>query len=213
MPKKVLKQTLHLRLILFVSLLLIAWLSYAASALTITGLELRIFKYINDWPGGLRNIFLVITQLGSAWILFAVTVLALWKRYFRLALRVFSEGATAFLATELLKIWIARPRPAFIIDDVHLHQSLPLGYGFPSGHSALATVLALALISLLPKKWYPLAFLAIVLVGLSRIYLGVHAPLDVIGGVAVGAAVVCAAQLVRGKLRFVTKITHMKLTD
>lgn len=212
MPKKTKQRPTH-RLVLATSLVVLAWASYFALRPTISQAELDAFRSINDWPDSLRSAFLVITQLGSAWILFALTLLAVWKRYSRLALRIFSEGATAFIITEVLKRLIARPRPAFLIPDMHLREALPAGYGFPSGHSALATVLALALLPLLPKKWRWAALAGIVLVGVSRIYLGVHAPLDVVGGIAVGVGVVGAAQTVRGKLRFVTKITRMKLTD
>ncbi len=192
---------------------LLTWSAYTAAARTVTGAELDVFRYINNWPDGLRGVFLVITQLGSAWMVFAVTLVAAWKKYYRMSLRIFSLAATAFVVTELLKQWIGRPRPPLLLSGVELRQTLPLGYGFPSGHSALATVLSLVLVPLLPKKWRWLPLMGVVLVGLSRIYLGVHAPLDVLAGIAIGAGVVSASQLVRGKLRFVTKITRLKLAD
>lgn len=191
----------------------LAWSAYAVAARAVTGIELDAFRYINGWPDSLRGVFLVITQLGSAWMVFAATLIAAGKQYYRLSLRIFGTSATAFVVTELLKHWLARPRPSLLLSGVHLRQTLPLGYGFPSGHSALATVLALVLVPLLPKKWRWLPLLGVVLVGLSRIYLGVHSPLDVLAGIAIGAAIISVARLIRGKLQFVTKITRLKLTD
>src|SRR5205823_7107152 len=88
-----------------------------------------------------------------------------------------------------LKHFIHRARPAGLLHDVHLRW-MDTGNGFPSGHTATATIILLILIPYLPKKWRWIVPLGIVLMALSRIYLGLHAPLDVIGGFAVGLLVV-----------------------
>ncbi len=73
--------------------------------------------------------------------------------------------------------------------------------GFPSGHATLSTVVALTLLPYLPK-WIGFigAPIFIGLVCLSRLYLGVHFPLDIIGGMAIGTGAVCVLRLLPAKL-------------
>lgn len=118
-----------------------------------------------------------------------------------------------FVLTQLLKVLVARPRPYLAMADVVQREKLISGYGFPSTHTAMVTVMALLLAIWLPHKWRWLVVLWIVLVGISRVYLGVHAPLDVVGGFAAGVLVVSTSLLLHGKLAFVRNITHLKLTD
>lgn len=193
-------------------LTLLLWATWHASARTITGNELIVFRYINNWPELLSSVFLLITQLGSAWMLFAVTLLLLWKKLNRLALRVFFGGVIAYLITEFLKQLVARPRPFELLPGVHLHEYFVTGYGFPSGHTALATIVSLIIVASLPKRWRWLPVVWVVPVGVSRVYLGVHAPLDVVAGCMIGTLVFIASQAIGRKLKTVTKITNLSMT-
>jgi undecaprenyl-diphosphatase len=92
----------------------------------------------------------------------------------------------------LLKNYFARPRPLELDHLVKVHD-----LSFPSGHSFGATCLYIALAYYSGKyarTWaeevyfYFLGFILIFLVGISRIYLGVHFPTDVLGGISSGAA-------------------------
>jgi len=88
-----------------------------------------------------------------------------------------------------LKLVLARARPAFDAHPVMTHSS-----SFPSGHAAntMAVLLAIALIAV-PARWrreaVALAVATSVTIGLTRPYLGVHWPSDVLGGWALGAIV------------------------
>ena len=149
-----------------------------------------------------------VTALGSAYVTLGVASLAsLWlllhrapARALMLALIVLTER----LLVDGLKEWIGRARPDFGVNW------LPHSMAFPSGHSAnsMTAFLATALILAPPEKRGPWATGAVVLavvVGLSRIYLGVHWPSDVVGGWTLGLLAVSSALAVgqrSGALRF-----------
>lgn len=185
--------------------------SIIANTKSISSVEASIFWLINNLPDSFRNIFLVITAAGSQWMLFGVTLILIGLGKGRLALRTFSAGIAAYLTTEILKQVIGRARPGQILENVNVRELLVMGNGFPSGHTAVATAMAGVIYFALPTQLRWISFVWIGLVGVSRIYLGVHAPLDIVGGIAVGAIVVISANMIRGKLMAVRKITGMKL--
>jgi len=107
----------------------------------------------------------------------------------------------------VLKKMIPRPRPltdfAPLIEagKVHIHVlGKQLWYrSFPSGHTQTAFTAAIYLPLLLPD-WTPLFIASAISVGLSRIYMGAHFPLDVIGGGLVGVALASGIWWLRKKL-------------
>ena len=107
------------------------------------------------------------------------------------ALLAISLGA--LLTNLLLKNWVARPRPYDF--DTTLRQwwefagaSAESDYSFPSGHMTAACAFATGFILTKGKKWLPAGALYALLIGVSRNYLMVHYPSDVLGGLVVGAA-------------------------
>lgn len=109
---------------------------------------------------------------------------------------VLATGGIAYMLVQVSKLLVDRPRPAVLLSDVQSRELFVSGLGYPSGHTALATAMSLTLLPYLPRRWRWLPLAWIPLVGLSRIYLGVHAPLDVLGGFAIGLFVVALQQLV-----------------
>lgn len=103
-------------------------------------------------------------------------------------------GLADFVTYQLLKPAFSRERPCYQLPDVRLVQErCGSDFGFPSNHAANAgaTVTALALTT---RRWPLVATAAVlaVLVGVSRIYLGVHFPADVFAGFLVGALLAAA---------------------
>ena len=94
-------------------------------------------------------------------------------------------GTFAYLLAGFGKSLLGRARPDELLPDI-VALDFAQGAGFPSGHTALAVALALTIGHYLPRKYHWIPVVWIVGVALSRIYLGVHLPLDIVGGFAVG---------------------------
>lgn len=121
----------------------------------------------------------------------AAALLAVRSGARRLAALLVAAWATDAFTVELLKLAVGRARPSF----PYTYAVLP-SHAFPSGHSANAVAVwgLLAVVaarrSPAARRAAPAAALALALLaGLSRIYLGVHWPSDVVGGWALGAAI------------------------
>lgn len=145
-------------------------------------------------PVWLRGVALDITALGSATVLglsvAAVCGFLLLQGLRRHALLVMMASLSGWLLNAGLKEAFGRPRPEIV---PHLREVVTLS--FPSGHAMTTAVIYLTLGALLMRvadrrvtRLYimGIAMLATVLVGASRVYLGVHYPTDVLAGWLVG---------------------------
>ena len=100
-------------------------------------------------------------------------------------------GVTKLLAERLVKAAVSRQRPwTSIGPDIHIYGHVPLtGESFVSGHAMLAAALAVVVTPYLVGRWRVVPAVLAVLVALGRVYVGAHAPLDVLCGAACGVAV------------------------
>ena len=141
---------------------------------------INLFKYKSDI---LTNIMKIITFLGSALSIILLTVLLIIVvKGKRNKILILINVIVTTLLNQLLKNAFQRRRP---IDSI-IEES---GYSFPSGHSMVSMAFYGFLIYLVYKSNIKykglivgLLSVLIVLIGISRIYLGVHYPTDVIGG-------------------------------
>ena len=100
-----------------------------------------------------------------------------------------------------LKALIDRPRPPLRYPEPKPLVALPHDASFPSGHAATSFAAA-TMLSFAAPRLSPFLFLLAAAIGFSRVYVGVHYPLDVIGGAALGVAVATSLRLlVRARRR------------
>jgi undecaprenyl-diphosphatase len=96
------------------------------------------------------------------------------------------------LSASVLKPWVARPRPchaeAGLVFEVHRYGGCGGPYGFVSSHAANAAAAALVLSAALGRRWRAGLWAGALLLGWSRVGLGVHYPGDVLAGGLLGAA-------------------------
>ena len=154
-------------------------------------MEIRIL----DWLQGLHTPILdqmmcAVTSLGNAgiiWIVVAVVLLIVPKTR-RVGMAVTAALILdVILCNGILKNLVARVRPCDVNTTVQLLIPRPEDYSFPSGHTAasFATTAALFFAGKKKKLWIPALGLS-VLIAFSRLYLYVHYPTDVLGGLLVG---------------------------
>ncbi len=151
--------------------------------------EADLFRLVNGLPDGLATPTVVVMQLGNALAAPGTSVLALLAGRRRLALRLLAAGLGAWAGAKGVKRVIRRGRPAELLPGVRVRGREQAGDGFPSGHAGVAAALAAAALPSLDRRSRPAAVALAAVVGLARLYVGAHLPLDVLGGVAMGWAV------------------------
>jgi len=147
----------------------------------------------SDW---LTWLFQVITFLGSAAFIviidLTITVLGLWKRYNRSELLILNlTNISGVILMQILKASFGRERPP------HPWLTTATGFSFPSGHSLMTALFYGYLVFMVVRnckawpgrKWLIAVLVCLpALVGLSRVYLGVHYASDVLAGWSMGVA-------------------------
>ena len=151
-------------------------------------IEISLFRWAYGLPGFLHSLFVFITQFGSIYVLGILLVTFLIKRHYHVVLRLLLTGTLAYTLSGVAKDLWGRARPNDFLTDVTSLDVLVRGPGYPSGHAAMATALALTLGYYWHNKYRWVVVSLIIGVSLSRMYLGVHLPLDVVGGFAIGWA-------------------------
>jgi glycosyltransferase 2 family protein len=190
----------HLNTNIYLSALIIAVITFGLSARIaangqIPALEEQVFFWFYNLPASLTPLMVFITLFGSGWVLFCSVLGAATLRRRALAIELFLTGGFTYILIESGKLLIDRARPFLLLSDVQSRDIVVTGLGFPSGHTAIATALSLTLLAYLsPRRWW-IPAIWIILVAISRMYLGVHSPLDILGGLSIGVAVICLQQI------------------
>lgn len=142
------------------------------------------------FDGRLYPLFVGVTFLGSSLFLWTVIALWYWLVDPRFARRLGVVLGLSIVLDQLAKSAVGSPRPYDL--DASLASELARktggGHGFPSGHTQNTAAFWTSLALRFNRRWlWALAAVMVVLVALSRMALGVHMPVDVVGGAAFGA--------------------------
>lgn len=161
-----------------------------------------VHQFSSPW---LDSAMLALTNLGDAIFVVAATffiagVLLYTKQHKAVAILLCTVGGAAFLNV-LLKFLVQRVRP-----DIWAPLVVEHSYSFPSGHAMASSALAFAVVLVTwhtKWRWYAVVFggLYMLLIGFSRLYLGVHYPTDVLAGWIVSLIWVLAVKLIVDMVR------------
>jgi undecaprenyl-diphosphatase len=158
----------------------------------------HIFRLLNgSWHNPiLDQVLPFVTDAGNFDLPFVVAALIIvWAGRMRglrfLMLAVISVVVADAISTHILKYSFLRPRPCLVLTEVRLLVGCTNLPSLPSNHAVNASVLATLASLYIPLSWLPAATLAL-LIGYSRVYVGVHYPLDVLIGGGLGIVVAVA---------------------
>ncbi len=142
-------------------------------------------------PDYIDKFFLSITVFGEFWLPTLICAIAYWCIDFRVGLYLFTLESFNVFLTHLFKMLACVYRP-WILDSRMQPSALAVpfakGYSFPSGHSAMSSSILGGVAYLIRRKRVLCALLIclVLLIGFSRLWLGVHTPQDVVCGLTLG---------------------------
>jgi membrane-associated phospholipid phosphatase len=177
---------------------------FGASALLVkvgaTGWDARLFRIVNEVQPAAASVLTPLSHLFLpvgiiAAVLFAVVYVVARNRGFLPAAAAAIAAGAAWVLANVAKAIADRPRPYEVMTGAVLRQPPAHGTSFPSSHTAVTLAVVIALMPFLARPLAAVGIAYAVLVGWSRVYLGVHYPLDVLAGAGIGMAVAGAVLL------------------
>ena len=138
----------------------------------------------------------LITHLGDKgifWILLTVALLIVRKTRPLGVICALSMVIGLIVTNLIIKNWVARIRPYELIQGLECIVEKADDFSFPSGHTTNSLACAWVLFRRAPRKWGVAALVLAILISMSRLYVGIHYPTDVLGGAVIGICSACLA--------------------
>ena len=165
----------------------------------LSAFEGNILLFIQD---SLRSEFLTpffvfVTRLGDAgfvWVISSLLLLLVPRTRKAGAMGILALMLSLLVNNLLLKNLVERSRPFDVIQALTPLIAGPRDFSFPSGHTASSFAAAGVFFRRLPRRLGVPALILAALIGISRLYVGVHYPSDVLFGMLSGLLLSCAAQ-------------------
>lgn len=158
----------------------------------------NVFTFLNNaFSNQLLNYFFVTITDGTFWIIPGLAAAALFyanqknKALIIIGLALITVAISDPVSSHIIKPLVARHRPChpdFLIPGTHMLLGFKTSASFPSSHAANMFAQAMLLTFFYPKRWF-IFFSFAGVIGFSRIYVGVHFPLDVMSGAILGILV------------------------
>ncbi len=139
----------------------------------------------------LNPVMIFVTTLGNTGIIWIILSLILMvnKKTRRLGITcALSLIIMLFINNIFIKNLVARTRPYEVIENLTILVSKPSDFSFPSGHTASSFAFTTVLLKETKSRWKYASLALAILIALSRLYVGVHYPTDVLGGLILGIA-------------------------
>ncbi len=170
-------------------------------------IQMEIINFIQSIHNPVLDaLFLALTSMGSEAFFFIVIPAIYWGKDKKAGLGLGVSVLLSMYINVLLKEIVKIKRPFDYPSIRTLPRATAGGYSFPSGHAQSTASLWGYLMGYFGRPWlYWTSLAAILLVSLSRLYLGVHWPADVAGGAAIGMIVAYAG------LAFTERVNHLRL--
>lgn len=151
--------------------------------------ERAVARAVYELPSVLTGVLEVVMQAGSRGAIAVVAVVLVVLRRVRVAVAVLGGCWLAWLAAIVAKDLVDRARPTSALLERQVREVVE-GSGYPSSHAAISAALVTAMVLGLRLRPLPAAVVVAVavLTAVARVHLGVHWPLDVLGGAALGVA-------------------------
>jgi len=165
----------------------------------VIGLDHRLERWVvHHRAGPFDTFFVALTHLGSygiVWFTLAVLTVFLLRRPFAFPLVVIALF-TSTAASDVIKLAVDRARP---VDDPLVRE--PTSSSFPSGHATTSFACAATLAPFVGRRAAVVLYMLAAAIAYSRVYVGVHYPLDVLGGAVLGLSVATALRRLPAVLR------------
>ena len=134
----------------------------------------------------LNEFMLTVTRLGEETAFLALAMIFFWCVDKKRGYLMMSVGFLCIMANQFMKLWFRIPRP-WVLDEnftiLEQAREAATGYSFPSGHTTSAVATYGSIAASTQRRWVKVLNISLaILVGISRMYIGVHTPADVLVG-------------------------------